>query len=627
MAASHFATSRTTSLHHRHRRLTSEAPNPRKPILLISCFSTSFRDKPTRRKNHLRQKILETLRKPIVPELPPANPDVTVDSPPIQESGNIQEVPESDKSRNAEAGNEEAQEFEEVREVEVSMPAGGSFDRSFGVLAKNSILKYGLWLVGAFVFQTICAIWVFGPAGIDNKNELFDGNEKKSVLEVGGNGGKSTVRVVLNGNGNGKMGVENSALNSIVYVDELEMERKIEEIRAMAREAREKERLESKTNDFESEDNEDTNGGRSLKSGIEEEVDNRLDKLRKKLENARNKKPVASVGYSRMEKDEVEKGELIERGGNGALLFKKKYKFKGSPGDPTEKPKGFIGSDDYRVNKSKESGNGEKWHELFQSGNYDKDAVSLGDGESQPHLSDVDPKGSDAVNVVEEDRKKGLSAMPESSKTTRKKVGKERGTSKRGKGKGVAKPKVIDGIVNSRSALEAVEAGKSNAEAVRSRKSSEQDVAVVFEKLSIANDSLKGKGFGVAKSAVKGNSEPDFWWSKLPYVLAILMQRGHDGEVGEGLYTLRNISSAEDRISHVVAFEDRADANNFCYLLQSFFEGLEDFKADVVPLTTKELNEAVKSNTMRVIVVKKGQLKLYAGQPLADAETALRAMI
>ncbi|KAK4405566.1 hypothetical protein Sango_0563100 [Sesamum angolense] len=536
MAASLYAASRTTSLHHRHRRLTFEAPNPRKAILLLSCFSTSFPDKPTRRKNRLRQKILETLRKPILPELPPANPDVSIDSPPIQESGSIPEVQESDKSRNLEAGNEEVQEFEEIREAEVSMPAGGIVDRSVGVLGKKSILKYGLWLLGAFVFQTVCAIWFFGSAG-------------ESCFERKWEWGN---------------GVENSSLNSIVYVDELEMERKIEEIRAMAREAREKERLESKTNDFESEDNEETNGGSSLKSGIEEEVDNRLDKLRKKLENARKKMPVASVGYSRKETDEVEKGELDEGGANGALLFKKKYKFK----------------------------------------------VGLGDGENQPQLSDVDPKGSDAVNAVEEDRKKGMSEMTGSSKTTRKRVGKERSTSKRGKvyqNQRYKRSLLTDCIANSRSALEAVEAEKSNAEAVRSRKSSGQDIAVVSKKLS--TDSLKGKGFGVAKSA------------------AILMQRGQDGEGGEGLYTLKNISSAEDRISHVVAFEDRSDANNFCYLLQSFFEDLDDFKADVVPLSMEELNEAIKSNTMKVIVVKKGQLKLYAGQPLADAETALRAMI
>lgn len=56
---------------------------------------------------------------------------------------------------------------------------------------------------------------------------------------------------------------------------------------------------------------------------------------------------------------------------------------------------------------------------------------------------------------------------------------------------------------------------------------------------------------------------------------------------GEGLYTLKSSPSTEDEISYTVAFEDRADANNFCYLLESFFEGLGDFKADVVPLTVK----------------------------------------
>lgn len=65
------------------------------------------------------------------------------------------------------------------------------------------------------------------------------------------------------------------------------------------------------------------------------------------------------------------------------------------------------------------------------------------------------------------------------------------------------------------------------------------------------------------------------------------MRRGRDGEGGEGLYTLKSISSTEDQTSHIVAFEDRADATNFCYLLQSFFDDLEDFIADVVPLTVK----------------------------------------
>lgn len=67
------------------------------------------------------------------------------------------------------------------------------------------------------------------------------------------------------------------------------------------------------------------------------------------------------------------------------------------------------------------------------------------------------------------------------------------------------------------------------------------------------------------------------------------MRRGENGERGEGLYTLRTVSNTEDQISHMVAFEDRDDATNFCSLLRSYFQDLEleDFKADVVPLTIK----------------------------------------
>lgn len=35
----------------------------------------------------------------------------------------------------------------------------------------------------------------------------------------------------------------------------------------------------------------------------------------------------------------------------------------------------------------------------------------------------------------------------------------------------------------------------------------------------------------------------------------------------------------------------------------------------------------MKSNTKKVIVLKKGQLKLYAGQPFADVEKALLSLV
>ncbi|KAL3812886.1 hypothetical protein ACJIZ3_014154 [Penstemon smallii] len=577
MAVLHYTATATTSLHHQHhrRRLTAtEIFNPRKPILLVSCVHTSFPTKHNKRKNHLRQKILKTLPKPLTPKLPPSNPIIPIESSPIQELKEPEIVHK----------NEEVQKVEEFREVEVSLPSGVSVDGNVSILSKNQIFKYGLWLFGAFVFQTVCAVWIFGSADFDTQNENLNGNKKSSVLEVAENG-------------NGK--VDNGSVDSLGYVDELERERKIEEIRVMARDARKEERLESKKKGFVSDENDESEEGKDFRSGIEEEVDNRLIKLRNKLENARENK-----GNGR--KDGIEKGEN-EIEGNDALLFKKKYKFKGLSGDPREKPKGFVGSDDKSITNLKESGNS-KEDELFESGNGGKDAIGS--------------KGSNAILVVDEDQTKSMPEVVESTKNTSKKVTRARGTRNQGKGKVTSKPKGTDQEKNNGRS----KSKKLNDEAAKLRGSSARDTAVI-NGLSKGNGSLKGKESGDAKSETKSRSETDFWWLKLPYVLAILMQRGHDGEGGEGLYTLKSTSSEENLISHIVAFEDRVEANNFCYLLQSFFEDLEDFKADVVPLTTKELSEDVKLRTARVFVVKRGQLRLYAGQPLDEAEMALRAMV
>lgn len=124
-------------------------------------------------------------------------------------------------------------------------------------------------------------------------------------------------------------------------------------------------------------------------------------------------------------------------------------------------------------------------------------------------------------------------------------------------------------------------------------------------------------------------NETDFWWLSLPYVLVILMRRGSEHEGQGGLYTLKIASQAQEQssASYTVAFEDHVDAKNFCFLLESYFEELGDFSADIVPLSIKELHEAAKANAMKVIVVKKRQLQLYAGQPFADVEMALHSLV
>ncbi|CAN7080993.1 unnamed protein product [Brassica oleracea var. botrytis] len=119
------------------------------------------------------------------------------------------------------------------------------------------------------------------------------------------------------------------------------------------------------------------------------------------------------------------------------------------------------------------------------------------------------------------------------------------------------------------------------------------------------------------------------WWLKLPYVLRILMRSSIDQEVSEGYFTMRTESMEQnkDQVSHMIAFEDQTDATNFSYLLESVFEDLDDFSANVVPISTKDLYNEVSSGGKNVTVVKKRQLKLYAGQPFEDVETALHTLI
>nr|GMD76619.1 uncharacterized protein LOC109176208 isoform X2 [Ipomoea batatas] len=115
------------------------------------------------------------------------------------------------------------------------------------------------------------------------------------------------------------------------------------------------------------------------------------------------------------------------------------------------------------------------------------------------------------------------------------------------------------------------------------------------------------------------NNEPS-----IPQTTVVVrMHTSHDGKVQQRLYSLK--SSSGD-LSHIVAFEDRSDAANFCYILQSYFEDMEDFSTEIVLLSFNEHDESVKSSMENAIVVRKGQLKLYAGQPLVDVETALRSL-
>ena len=64
------------------------------------------------------------------------------------------------------------------------------------------------------------------------------------------------------------------------------------------------------------------------------------------------------------------------------------------------------------------------------------------------------------------------------------------------------------------------------------------------------------------------------------------MRRGFGEQGTSGLFSVKINSQVQDDndYSYTVAFEDHADANNFCLLLESFFEDLGDFSADPSPM-------------------------------------------
>lgn len=72
------------------------------------------------------------------------------------------------------------------------------------------------------------------------------------------------------------------------------------------------------------------------------------------------------------------------------------------------------------------------------------------------------------------------------------------------------------------------------------------------------------------------------------FVKVILMKRGSNAEGPKGLYSLNFTSKQWEQgdDSYTVAFEDQTDANHFCFILESYFEDLDDnFRANVVPMS------------------------------------------
>ncbi|PHU30669.1 hypothetical protein BC332_02762 [Capsicum chinense] len=284
-----------------------------KPLPFACALTTPRPRKLSNRKNHLRPKILKTT---ITIKPPPENQQLRLSE--VSEPQGIVNDTESafyeapfqqtrvlDSDLDAELKTSENQE---LRLSEVSDPSGS---------------------VNATA------------ADYSGKNQSSDRNDyKNEVMELDSNG-RSKYKMRMFVNGDGKKSIENGGT---VFVDEAEMEKKIEEIQHMAREAREKEKLELKGGDVDEEDEEEIEDS-DVKTGIKKEVDEGLIKLRKKLGKVSNKQPTNTVTFPKVDVDKNDRdggGNLDEKELSAALIFKRKQKFREFGSKPSNKPKGFM---------------------------------------------------------------------------------------------------------------------------------------------------------------------------------------------------------------------------------------------------------------------------------------------
>ncbi|KAM6545170.1 hypothetical protein CsatB_025906 [Cannabis sativa] len=571
---------------------------PRKLLLLAYTTTTPSKHvKYTKRRNSLRPKILKIppqpqpqphsppTHRPSLPQKPPENPVILVIPP---ETLN-EELPV--------AAEDNKVEEEELRSSETTGISNGSV----GEISGRYFLKFGVYLCGAFVLQTVYAVWVLAN---QKDRDLDSSYSEKNRVSLSRDDKALSFNSVS----------ESSNLGSF---DEVQVGEKIEEIRAMAKQARKVERNEKNGQKKDSRTRKIGFGeilSTKSRTGIEKEIETRLRKLENSLNSDKEKFTGTYANFfinaEKKVEDEVRKNSLDERKENENQMYKKKHKFKSPSIDTRKNLKGFGDSEKYKVSKGKRDG--------FS----DKIIAENGSVRNEKLGSQVEEEKDLTKNVLS-DSNKGVS----------------RGSGGEKKASKIGRPR--NGVLHQEGRLE-----ETSAESAKSRKSGmgsdETLMKENHETIEGHSDDLVSSRNGSSRKEVAGkkrvsnsvpkpqsNSETDMWWLGLPYVLVVLMHRGSDPEGPEGLYTLKPGIEARNQndYSYTVAFEDRSDANNFCFLLESFFEDLGDVRADIVPLSIKELQEAINSNKLKVIVVKKGQLQLYAGQPFAEVERALRSLV
>lgn len=427
-------------------------------------------------------------------------------------------------------------------------------------ITTRSVTELAFYMFGLFIVQTIVTVLVM-RSGDAEKNTK---NEKKDIKEL-------NVDVHVN------------VKKDIIIPDESQYIGKIAEIRAMAKEVRERERKNSSVVEYE----DDVSVVSKVKGNIEKEVDVKLSKLERRFRSLNETNGKKNVG------------SLNSKVKNEKLVFKKKMKFKTAPFNLTSDPKGFPSGNSRNVI----NGNGVA-QSIADSGEADGDDV-LNDG-----LLEITPEKEETMLELDSGKNDNdlSSKKMGSTNEVRRKPVKETKSSENGEMLNIDKSKSKSRI-----------ARKSSSKRVESKDASELK----------KNTSPTSRRHNEHKQVVKksedkqASGENEMWWLNLRYVLDILLRTSSESEGPGGFYSLK----MEGSPSYLVAFEDQVDASNFCCILDVFFAELGDIIADVVPLSIQELRAELEDNDLKVIVARKGQLQLYAGQPLAEVEMTLRSLV
>ncbi|KAE9602160.1 hypothetical protein Lal_00049946 [Lupinus albus] len=561
-------------------------------LIIVSSFSSS---KLTHRKNHLRPKILKTL-----------NP-----KPYPQQQESPLRVSESECNG----------VIEQDLQVSVSEPTTQYNDVSSPRFSSTSLFKYGaICMLGGFAFHSVFNLWFYfhhyNNSNQNNEDLEIDGREKRNLVF----------------NRNGKSNAVNAAPATIV--DKLEIENKIKQIKLMAREARRAEEMKKEQGKVEEPESDDeTPLSSNHRLGIEREIGARLSKLQDRINNDGDKSAalqiINNLGSSVKYAAGVARGANKNvNSGKEALTFKKKLKFKSPSTKSTKTPRGFPGTGDGRASSRKKRGSAgsdatDGAHLLYEDKQVNEQGVVTQESVSRPPLERnklVDDKSNAIIN-----QGKKLEDKTETPSMKTGALDKTKNTNNGG----------FQEASFQKSAAEVIQLRELSTLNSQGSVEENQETSPIFEKDDV--HSINGSsrhGLAEKTSAAnrdkvkKENTKTDIWWLNLRYILVILMERDSNGGQ-KALYMLKLTSKEQDQgvDSYVVAFEDHGDANNFCVLLETYFEDLDDFSASPVPMTIQELNEEISSHANKVVVVKKRQLQLYAGQPFSDVEMALRSVI